>query len=104
MYYLTRPTRESSRGSLGDVLNFHPLALKNLMPCLVHAYVRKYTPTFSFDCSASTDCSLNIIEIEITGSHTQFYDKFNTRYYITQLFKLVWTNPTHREALKLESL
>lgn len=43
-------------------------------------------------------------EIEITGSHTQFYDKFNIRYYITQLFKLVWDNPAHREALRVESL
>jgi len=42
-------------------------------------------------------------EIEVTGSHTQFYDKFNIRYYITQLFKLVWSNPTHRESLKRES-
>ncbi|KAK4705710.1 ubiquitin conjugation factor E4 B, partial [Phenoliferia sp. Uapishka_3] len=82
MYYLTRPDGRNPRGSLGDVINFHPLALKNLMPCLVHAYV----------------------QIEITGSHTQFYDKFNTRYYITQLFKLVWSNPSHREALKAESL
>ncbi|BGO95650.1 Ubiquitin conjugation factor E4 [Rhodotorula toruloides] len=81
MYYLSRPTYTSPRGCLGDVLNFHQLALKNLMPCLIHAY----------------------IEIEITGSHTQFYDKFNIRYYITQLFKLVWSNPTHREALKRES-
>ncbi|GAA5905285.1 hypothetical protein JCM6882_003736 [Rhodosporidiobolus microsporus] len=81
MYYLSRPTYTSPRGCLGDVINFHTLALKSLMPCLVHAY----------------------IEIEITGSHTQFYDKFNIRYYITQLFKLVWTNPTHREALKRES-
>ncbi|GAA6057987.1 hypothetical protein JCM3770_004600 [Rhodotorula araucariae] len=82
MYYLTRPTYTAPRGCLGDVLNFHALALKNLMPCLVHAY----------------------IEIEITGSHTQFYDKFNIRYFITQLFKLVWSNPTHRESLKRESL
>ncbi|GAA6013068.1 hypothetical protein JCM10207_006159 [Rhodosporidiobolus poonsookiae] len=81
MYYLSRPTYTSPRGCLGDVINFHPLALSNLMPCLVHAY----------------------IEIEITGSHTQFYDKFNIRYYITQLFKLVWSNPTHRESLKRES-
>ncbi|GAA5912015.1 hypothetical protein JCM5296_007322 [Sporobolomyces johnsonii] len=81
MYFLSRPTYTSPRGCLGDVLNFHSLALKNLMPCLVHAY----------------------IEIEITGSHTQFYDKFNIRYYITQLFKLVWSNPSHREALKRES-
>ncbi|GAA5865602.1 hypothetical protein JCM8547_007662 [Rhodosporidiobolus lusitaniae] len=81
MYYLSRPTYTSPRGCLGDVINFHELALKNLMPCLVHAY----------------------IEIEITGSHTQFYDKFNIRYYITQLFKMVWSNPTHRESLKRES-
>ncbi|GAA6060451.1 hypothetical protein JCM10212_000044 [Sporobolomyces blumeae] len=82
MYYLSRPTYTSPRGCLGDVLNFHALALKNLMPCLIHAY----------------------IEIEVTGSHTAFYDKFNIRYYITQLFKLVWSNPTHREALRKESL
>ncbi|GAA6010598.1 hypothetical protein JCM11491_002989 [Sporobolomyces phaffii] len=82
MFYLSRPTYSSPRGCLGDVLNFHTLALKNLMPCLIHAY----------------------IEIESTGSHTQFYDKFNIRYYITQLFKLVWTNPTHRESLRRESL
>ncbi|GAA5985530.1 hypothetical protein JCM10908_007012 [Rhodotorula pacifica] len=81
MYYLSRPTYTSRQGCLGDVLNFHQLSLRYLMPCLVHAY----------------------IEIEITGSHTQFYDKFNIRYYITQLFKLVWSNPTHREALKRES-
>ncbi|ORY88496.1 ubiquitin elongating factor core-domain-containing protein [Leucosporidium creatinivorum] len=82
MYYLSQPMPRNPRGCLGDVLNFHPLALKNLMPSLVHAYV----------------------QIEITGSHTQFYDKFNIRYYITQIFKMVWSNPSHREALRLESL
>jgi len=39
MYYLSRPTYTSPRGCLGDVLNFHTLALKNLMPCLIHAYI-----------------------------------------------------------------
>lgn len=39
MYYLSRPTYTSPRGCLGDVINFHDLALKNLMPCLVHAYI-----------------------------------------------------------------
>lgn len=48
------------------------------MPCLVHAY----------------------IEIETTGSHTQFYDKFNTRFYIAQLFRLIGQNPGHLDALK----
>lgn len=39
MYYLTRPMQRYPRGSLGDVINFHPLALKNLMFCLCNAYV-----------------------------------------------------------------
>lgn len=42
MYYLSQPMPRNPRGCLGDVLNFHPLALKNLMPSLVHAYVREY--------------------------------------------------------------
>lgn len=41
MYYLSQPMPRNPRGCLGDVLNFHPLALKNLMPSLVHAYVRE---------------------------------------------------------------
>lgn len=53
---------------------------------------------------AMADLTASLAEIEITGSHTQFYDKFNIRYYITQIFKMVWSNPSHREALRLESL
>ncbi|KAM0790391.1 hypothetical protein ACM66B_003273 [Microbotryomycetes sp. NB124-2] len=82
MFYLCQPLPRFPRGCLGEVLNVNPLALDYLMPCLVHAF----------------------IEIEVTGSHTQFYDKFNIRYYITQLFKTVWSNPAHREALRKESL
>ncbi|KAK4046180.1 Ubiquitin conjugation factor E4 [Microbotryomycetes sp. JL201] len=81
MYYLCQPLPRYPRGCLGEVLNVHPMALDYLMPCLVHAFV----------------------EIEVTGSHTQFYDKFNIRYYITQLFKAVWSNPAHRDALRRES-
>lgn len=54
MYFLSQPMYRYPRGCLGDVLNFHPLALKNLMPCLVHAYVRKFT-------SSSAEAPLNLI-------------------------------------------
>jgi hypothetical protein len=47
MYNLSRPTYTSPRGCLGDVINFHPLALRNLMPCLVHAYIGSSSPPFS---------------------------------------------------------
>lgn len=39
MYYLSRPTYTSRQGCLGDVLNFHTLSLRYLMPCLIHAYI-----------------------------------------------------------------
>jgi len=43
------------------------------------------------------------IEIEKTGAHTQFYDKFNIRYHISQIFKVIWQNPIYREKLAQES-
>lgn len=43
------------------------------------------------------------LDIEMTGQHTQFYDKFNIRYYIAMIFRVIWTNPTHREALHKEA-
>lgn len=77
------------------------------MPCLIHAYIGQYISLLERHPGISGKTNENeteIVEIESTGSHTQFYDKFNIRYYITQLFKLVWSNPTHRESLKRESL
>ncbi|PPQ91665.1 hypothetical protein CVT25_012878 [Psilocybe cyanescens] len=68
-------------GILGNMLNSHPLALKNLMPALMHFY----------------------IEVEQTGASSQFYDKFNARRNISHILKVVWNNPTHREALNIEA-
>jgi ubiquitin conjugation factor E4 B len=67
---------------LGSLLNTHPMALKHLMPALMHFY----------------------IEVEQTGASSQFYDKFNSRRNIAYILKVVWDNPTHREALKKESV
>ncbi|WFD31009.1 RING-type E3 ubiquitin transferase [Malassezia sp. CBS 17886] len=64
-------------GLLSDTVNGHPLAIQHLVPALM---------TFWIDA-------------ESTGSHTQFYDKFNIRYHLTQVFKAVWTNPEHKRQL-----
>lgn len=43
------------------------------------------------------------IEVERTGTSSQFYDKFNTRYYISQIIKNIWSNDVYRNRLKQES-
>lgn len=64
-------------GVLGDTINAHPLALQHLVPALMAFW----------------------IAAESTGSHTQFYDKFNIRYHLTQVFKAIWANPDHKAQL-----
>lgn len=68
-------------GILGNLLNSHPMALKHLMPALMHFY----------------------IEVEQTGASSQFYDKFNARRNISYILKVVWNNSVHREALNIEA-
>lgn len=38
------------------------------------------------------------VDIEFTGSHTQFYDKFNIRHNIAELLEYLWNVPSHRSA------
>ncbi|CAN6708533.1 unnamed protein product [Malus baccata var. baccata] len=40
------------------------------------------------------------VDIEFTGSHTQFYDKFNIRHNIAELLEYLWHVPSHRNAWK----
>ena len=42
-------------------------------------------------------------EVEHTGLHSQFYDKFNIRYHLSQVMMNVWNNNTHRKKLLNES-
>ncbi|KAI1793388.1 ubiquitin elongating factor core-domain-containing protein [Ganoderma leucocontextum] len=70
------------RSVLTTLLNTHPVALQHLMPALMHFY----------------------IEVEQTGASSQFYDKFNARRNIAYIFKVIWNNQAHREALKNESI
>ncbi|THH20082.1 hypothetical protein EW146_g1184 [Bondarzewia mesenterica] len=73
--------RNDSASLLGSTLNSHPMALKYLMPALMHFY----------------------IEVEQTGASSQFYDKFNARRNITYVLKAVWGNQDQRKALKEEA-
>ncbi|CAG8504078.1 13438_t:CDS:10, partial [Ambispora leptoticha] len=76
LFYFTLPFRGEPEGGLGALLNTHSLSLEHLMPALMSFYV---------------------------GMHSQFYDKFNIRYNISQIFKTIWYNPDHREKLRQES-
>jgi ubiquitin conjugation factor E4 B len=55
-----------------------PIVQRLLIPHLLHLYVN----------------------IEFTGSHNVFYDKFNIRYHIGELLEYLWQVPTHRESWK----
>lgn len=73
----TWPRPGGARGVLVDLLNSMPFANEYLL----HAVMKFY------------------IEAEFTGTHTQFFDKFNIRYEIFQIIKCVWPNTLYRRKL-----
>ncbi|KAL8968000.1 MAG: hypothetical protein Q9183_002666, partial [Haloplaca sp. 2 TL-2023] len=75
------PGQNRSKGVLGDMLMGLPLATEHLL----HALMKFY------------------IEVENTGAHTQFYDKFNIRFEIFQIIKCIWDNRVYRDNLDRES-
>ncbi|KAI7817553.1 ubiquitin elongating factor core-domain-containing protein [Gamsiella multidivaricata] len=82
LFYMTLPYRgQRNDDTLGIKLNTHPVALQCLIPAIMNFYV----------------------EVENTGRSSQFYDKFNIRYNISQILKFVWKNPIHRNMVKAES-
>ena len=81
MFHGIWPVYNRSKGILGDLLTSMPFAMDHLL----HALMKFY------------------IEVENTGAHTQFYDKFNIRYEIFQIIKCIWSNTVYRERLSQES-
>ncbi|KAL8778433.1 MAG: hypothetical protein Q9213_007412 [Squamulea squamosa] len=81
MFAGTWPAPNRSKGVLGDLLMGMPIATEHLL----HALMKFY------------------IEVENTGAHTQFYDKFNIRFEIFQIIKCVWDNRVYRDHLDEES-
>lgn len=64
-------------GFLLSIFNSNSIAINNLLYSLLDNYVM----------------------LEKTGSHTQFYDKFNSRYYISVILEELWENPIYRHQL-----
>ena len=81
MFHGIWPSYIRSKGILGELLNSYTFATEHLL----HALMKFY------------------IEVENTGAHTQFYDKFNIRYEIFQIIKCIWSNPIYREHLSEEA-
>ncbi|KAL9591788.1 MAG: hypothetical protein Q9179_007371 [Wetmoreana sp. 5 TL-2023] len=77
----TWPAPNRPKGILGDLLMGLPIATEHLL----HALMKFY------------------IEVENTGAHTQFYDKFTIRFEIFQIIKCIWDNRIYREKLDRES-
>ncbi|XP_057872482.2 probable ubiquitin conjugation factor E4 [Cryptomeria japonica] len=69
---------KSKSSAMSTLFEGHPLALEYLVFNLMKLYV----------------------DIEFTGSHTQFYDKFNIRHHIAELLEYLWQVPSHRNAWK----
>ena len=62
-------------GILGNLLNSNPMALKHLMPALMHFYIGV---SFFFSCKQNTlTFYVLCAEVEQTGASSQFYDKFS---------------------------
>lgn len=81
LYIGVHPAPGLPNGLLGDTLNGLPFANEHLLHTLIKAY----------------------IEAERTGSHNQFYDKFNIRYELFQVLKCIWKNPLYHEKLLQET-
>ncbi|PLB54451.1 putative ubiquitin fusion degradation protein UfdB [Aspergillus steynii IBT 23096] len=77
----TWPRPGGARGVLVDLLNSMKFANDHLLHCLMKFY----------------------IEAEHTGTHTQFFDKFNIRYEIFQIIKCIWPNTLYRDKLYKQS-
>lgn len=63
-------------GIFYDNLLYHSLSGAKLMPTLVRFFIG--TPV-SFNGAFQSDRQYLVTDVEMTGGHTQFWDKFNIR-------------------------
>ncbi|KAI0390002.1 ubiquitin fusion degradation protein 2 [Xylariaceae sp. FL0594] len=77
----TWPVHHMSRGVLGDSLMGSNFANEHLLHSLMKFY----------------------IECEHSGVSSAFYDKFNIRYEIFQVIKIIWPNKVYKDKLSKES-
>mmetsp|Transcript_9577 Transcript_9577/g.28938 ORF Transcript_9577/g.28938 Transcript_9577/m.28938 type:complete len:1092 (+) Transcript_9577:200-3475(+) len=55
------------------------------------AFARKHLMTAAFRL---------YVDVETTGSHTQFYDKFNTRFFLSDIMLELWRDERYKESLR----
>ncbi|KAF6038955.1 hypothetical protein EB796_002739 [Bugula neritina] len=72
--FTANPSIQNSTNEFCRQIYEHPIALDHLMASLMIFYV----------------------DIESTGSHNEFFDKFSIRYQISVIFKTLWANPSHK--------
>mmetsp|Transcript_44964 Transcript_44964/g.91773 ORF Transcript_44964/g.91773 Transcript_44964/m.91773 type:complete len:968 (-) Transcript_44964:349-3252(-) len=72
---------EFGGGNLTQLFQDHDISRKNLIPTLIQFYV----------------------DIEVTGAHNQFYEKFHYRHYMAQLLLYVCQFPVYLKAVEIES-
>ncbi|KXS14742.1 hypothetical protein M427DRAFT_112436 [Gonapodya prolifera JEL478] len=81
LFHFTQPMYRTADGRgvgrLDDIFSSHPMCREYLVEALTRFYV----------------------DVEQTGTHTQFYDKFNIRYNISTILRTVWTDQNHRSRL-----
>lgn len=81
IFYGTFELPNNRPGFFVEEINSNQLVLNNLFHSLMQFY----------------------IDVERTGASSQFEDKFNTRYYISQIFRRIWSNRIYRQKLEDES-
>lgn len=78
---LAHSTQSNPEGVIAPYLNNVPLSLSHLLPALLRFYVN----------------------VEHTGLSSQFHDKFNVRYHICRLLRILWKSPVHQEKMRMLS-
>lgn len=73
----TYPAQDGSPGFMQDIVDTDPLLTDNLLYALLDFYV----------------------VVEKTGSSSQFYDKFNSRFHISCILEQIWKNVVYKKQL-----
>ncbi|XP_056456208.1 ubiquitin conjugation factor E4 B isoform X1 [Gadus chalcogrammus] len=71
--FVTNPAVQPRTQRFFEMMESHPLAVKQLVPALMKFYT----------------------DVEHTGATSEFYDKFTIRYHISTIFKSLWQNAGH---------
>lgn len=77
LFYGSMPMSDNSPGFLSEIFHSNDLVKQNILYSLLDLYVM----------------------IEKTGASSQFYDKFNSRYYISVVLEELWKSEIYRQQL-----